>query len=121
MLLGIRYEFQCMSRSDGCRQMPVIIPGTKYMAFIKNVRAVLVESGEARQYANGDGGRFVTLLQKDDQLITAWLPKDVEESYGHPLDVMDVQGYDEADALSFQIAMREWEGRTKRKIVAIGE
>jgi len=91
------------------------------MAFIKNVRAVLVESGEERSYQDGTGGRFVTLLQRDDQLITAWLPRDVEDAYGEKLDVLNVTGYDEQDALSFGIALREWEGKTKRKIVSIGD
>lgn len=91
------------------------------MPFIKQVRGILVESGEARTYSDGSGGRYITLLCANEQIVTAWLPRDVEDAYGHELDVMDVRGYDEADALSWQIAMREWEGRTKRKVVQIGD
>jgi len=91
------------------------------MAFIKHIRAILVESGEERSYADGSGGRFVSLLCKDEQLLNAWLPRDVEEAWGHDLDVKDVQEFEESEALSFQIALREWEGRTKRKVVQIGD
>lgn len=91
------------------------------MPFIKQIRGVLVESGEERSYSDGSGGRFVSLLCEGDQLLNAWLPKEVEDAYERPLEVMEVNGFEQEASHSFRIAHREWEGRTKRKIVEIGD
>jgi len=80
-----------------------------------------VESGEQRTYANGGGGRFISLLLLNDQLLNAWLPIEVESEYRGDLSVQNVTEFDDSKAKSFGIALREWEGKTKRKIVSIGD
>jgi len=87
--------------------------------YLRMVRGVIVDAAN-RTLLDGPGWTIITLLTDEDKILTVWVPED-REGYEKTEDVYDVESYSDRDAVTVKMSLREWEGKTKRKAVAIGD
>jgi len=90
------------------------------MAFVRTQRANVVWIKQV-SYEDGSGGYMVELLIRNSkdalELIRCWCSNEVKRS--EELKEVEVSDFDDSQAWTFKIAMSNWKGETKQKIVQI--
>lgn len=82
----------------------------------KTVEGVLIQS-QPKEFADGGGGFFCSVLQKDGTTISFWAARELAVRVSHPHDV-DVDGELPAELVDkWKLTGKPWEGKVKWSLV----
>lgn len=84
------------------------------MPLIKTIRGLLVEAIK-REFPDGGGGHFCTILLKDDSLVNFWVPFGNLDEHTAPVHTVDK--FDETLAKDWKLVSKVWNGKTKMSLV----
>jgi len=85
------------------------------MSLINRVKGVVVEKIE-KTFDDGSGGSIVIILKEDNTLLQFWANREFDDSIPEPI---DTEEYDAADAHTFMIRTKMWDGKEKRHLVEV--
>jgi len=92
------------------------------MSFYKTVRAVPVGIKKVL-FVDGSSGYSVDLLTKQEgkpeELMKVWCPETVA-GIGD-LEEQNIENFEDGTKKTFKIEMTVWDGKTKRRVVGIGD
>lgn len=88
------------------------------MPLIKSFRGVVIEKNPKTFKDGSGGGFFVTVVIEDGSLVSFWADTKFDNDLG---DSFEVEGYDRDFSRLFVISVREFDGKTKKKLVSVAD